>query len=385
MRFEFATAGRIVFEDGGLRHIGSLATGLGRRAFVLSGVPAHLAETLLGLLAASGLAATVCGVPGEPTIEAALEALEQARRFEADLLIGFGGGSAMDGAKAVAALLTNPGDPLDYLEVVGKGLPLRNPSLPVIAIPTTAGTGSEVTRNAVLGVKAQGVKVSLRSASMLPRLALVDPLLTVGLPPAVTASTGMDALTQVIEPLVCAQANPLSDAACREGIPRAARSLRQAYQHGDDVDARQDMALASLCGGLALANARLGAVHGFAAPLGGMFPAPHGAVCARLLPVVMGVNVRALQARAPQHPALARYTEIARLVTGNAAARPEDGVEWAAALCRDLAIPPLAAYGLTPAHFAGLAQKAATASSMQGNPIRLTEGELFEIMEGSLG
>lgn len=204
--------------------------------------------------------------------------------------------------------MANGGDPLDYAEVIGHGRPLERRSLPLIAIPTTAGTGAEVTRNAVIGSPEHRVKVSLRSPLMLPEVAIVDPELTRDLPPALTASTGLDALTQLIEPLVSCRTNPLTDALCRSGIQRAARSLRRAVEHGEDLVAREDMSLASLFSGLALANAALGAVHGLTGPLGGMFEASHGALCASLLPAVMEANVRALRHRAgtPRPAALQR-------------------------------------------------------------------------------
>jgi alcohol dehydrogenase class IV len=296
------------------------------------------------------------------------------------LVIGFGGGSAIDAAKAIAALLTNPGALLDYLEVIGQAQPLQRQAAPMIAIPTTAGTGAEVTRNAVLASPPHLVKVSLRSPLMLPTLAVVDPELTLALPPDVTASTGLDALTQLIEPFVSARANPLTDAICREGLRRAARSLQRAVEHGEDRDAREDMAVASLFGGLALANAALGAVHGFAGAVGGMFPAPHGAVCAALLAEVMDMNLRALRQRAPASPALARYEEVARLLTGNDRASAQDGVLWVRYLIAALRIPPLGAYGVKPEDVPALCAKAAAASSMKGNPIALDPAELDEIL-----
>ena len=235
-----------------------------------------------------------------------------------------GGGSAIDAGKALAAMLTNPGEPLDYLEVVGRGQPLRQPSAPFIAVPTTAGTGSEVTRNAVLAAPERGVKASLRSPYLLPRLAVVDPELTLDLPPALTASTGLDALTQLIEPYVSVRANPMTDLYAVEGLRRAAEALPRAWANGDDREARRGMCWASLLGGLSLANAGLGAVHGFAAPVGGMFPAPHGAVCAALLAPAMEINVEALRRRAPESRALGRYDEVARLAH-RAAARDRGG------------------------------------------------------------
>jgi alcohol dehydrogenase class IV len=383
--FEFATATRIRFGAGTLGELGVAAAALGTRALVVTrGDPAAGAR-VLELLAAQGVEGVTFGVDGEPTIALAQAGVAQARIVGCDLVIGCGGGSVLDAGKAIAVLLTNPGDPLDYLEVIGRGTPLREPPVPYIAIPTTAGTGAEVTRNAVLASPTHQVKVSLRSPLMLPRLALVDPELTHDLPPAITASTGLDALTQLIEPFVCNRPNPLTDALCRDGIVRAARSLRRAYEAGSrDPAAREDMALASLFGGLALANARLGAVHGFAAPIGGMFHAPHGAVCARLLPPVMEANLRALAARDPGHEALARYDEVARLVTGSPRAVAADGAAWVRELVGVLEVPALGAYAITADDIPALVEKAAVASSMQGNPIRLTAEEMAGILAEAL-
>jgi alcohol dehydrogenase class IV len=215
---------------------------------------------------------------------------------------------------------------------------------------------------------------------MLPRVALVDPELTYGLPPAVTAYTGLDALTQLIEPYVSARANPLVDALCADGIARVAGALGRAALDGADRAARRDMALASLFGGLALANAGLGVVHGFAAPLGGGWKAPHGALCAALLPHGMAANVAALQARAPQHPALARYTAIACLLTGRSDASAEDGIEWVQSLSAELKIPPLRAWGIAASDLPGVVEKAARASSMKANPLPLTGEELQAVL-----
>jgi alcohol dehydrogenase class IV len=384
MRFDFVTAGRVSFGDGILKEVGKIAAGFGTRALVVTRTSGARADDLLALLADAGLAAETFNLEGEPTVEDAAAGVARAREHAAQVVIGFGGGSALDGAKAIAALTANDGDPLDYLEVIGKGKPLRRVPLAVIAIPTTAGTGSEVTANAVLASKEHAVKVSLRSPLMLPRVALIDPELTCSLPAEVTASTGMDALTQCIEPFVSNRANPVTDAVAREGMLRGGRSLRQAYAQPDDADARRDMALAALFGGMALANAKLGAVHGFAAPIGGMFDAPHGAVCAALLPPVMEANLRALRERAPDSDALARYAEVARLLTGDAAATPEDGAAWARQLLADLTIAPLSAYGVTEESVTAIVEKAAVASSMQGNPIALTADELSAILRSAL-
>ncbi|MGB3905373.1 MAG: iron-containing alcohol dehydrogenase, partial [Anaerolineae bacterium] len=335
---------------------------------------------LVAALGEHGIETVAFSVAGEPTVEVARIATKRALEADCDLIIGVGGGSALDTGKAVAALLTNGGDPLDYLEIIGDGQALSEPSAPFIAIPTTAGTGSEVTRNAVLASPEHRVKVSLRSPLMLPRLALVDPELTYTMSPQVTAGTGLDALTQVMEPYVSKRTNALTDAICREGMRRAARSLRRAYEEGDDPAAREDMALASLFGGLALANAGLGAVHGFAGPMGGMFSSPHGALCGCLLPHVMAVNVRALQERAAESEALRRYDEIARILTGNGSSTADDGVGWVQDLCDALQVPSLGSYGITPDDFQALVDKASAASSMRGNPIQLTPGEMEEVL-----
>src|SRR5664279_1027412 len=293
MRFEFATAARILFGEGVVRAVGPAAAAMGRRTLLVTGVSRDRAAPLTALLEAAGVACAPFTVPGEPTVELVRAGAATARGEHCDLVIAMGGGSAIDAGKALAAMLANPGDPLDYLEVIGRGQPLAQASVPFIAIPTTAGTGTEVTRNAVLASPEHRVKASLRSPSMLPRLAVVDPELTYGLPAAITASTGLDALTQLIEPYVSVRANPMTDQFAIEGMRRAATALPRVWENGGDREARGEMAWASLLGGMALANAGLGAVHGFAAPLGGMWNAPHGAVCAALLPYAMEVNIRA--------------------------------------------------------------------------------------------
>ena len=380
MPFEFATAGRILFGEGAVHQAAPAAEKLGQRVLLVTGAAPGRAAPLVSELAAVGLAVVPFRVGGEPEIEFIRHGSEFARDERCDVVIAIGGGSAIDAGKALAAMLTNPGEPLDYLEVIGRGEPLKHPSAPFLAIPTTAGTGSEVTRNAVLASSGRRVKASLRSPHMLPRLAIVDPELTLGLPRAITASTGLDALTQLIEPYVSSRANSMTDMFCVEGsVRRAAAALPRVWDNGADLAARAEMSWASLLGGLALANAGLGAVHGFAAPIGGRFPAPHGAVCAAVLPHAMEINVAALRERAPRSPALKRYAEIARLATGRPQAEAEDAVRWAAMLCRKLEIPGLRAYGITEEDIPALVEGAARASSMKANPIALTEAEMHEI------
>jgi len=375
MPFEFRTATRIVFGEGQAGILPDLARSFGRRPLVVTGASAERAAPLV-----SGLLAETFAVPAEPTVDLVREGTRRALEGGCDLVISIGGGSAIDAGKAIAAIATNGGEPLDFLEVVGKGRAITVAPLPYIAVPTTAGTGSEVTRNAVLGVPIHGVKASLRSPQMLPRVALVDPELTYGLGPEITAYTGLDALTQLIEPYVSARANPLTDAICIEGIKHAAGALRRAYHDGTDRDARREMALASLFGGLALANSGLGVVHGFAAPLGGSSKAPHGALCASLLPHGMAANVAALRARAASHPALERYALVARLLTGRSDAQAEDGIDWVQALCAELNVPPLRTWGIGEAELPSVVEKAADASSMQANPLRLTTEELLALV-----
>lgn len=384
MRFEFATATRILFGAGTFKDAPKEVAALGRKALIVCGGRAETGEALRDGLATLGVEAALFQVPGEPTVQLAADGVAAARALGAEVVVGIGGGSAVDAGKAIAALATNPGAALDYLEVIGAGKALTERPLPYVAIPTTAGTGAEVTRNAVLASPEHAVKVSLRSPLILPLLALVDPELTYSLPADVTASTGMDALTQVLEPFVSPRATPMTDAFARDGIRRAARSLRRVFTTPDDAEAREDMALASLFGGLALANAGLGAVHGYASPLGGMFPIPHGVACARLLPFVMDANVRALRERQPDSPALERYREVAQILTGDAQATAEAGVAWVQALLQDLAIPPLSRYGITPAHFAEIVDSAAKASSMKANPIVLTADELTAILAAAV-
>jgi alcohol dehydrogenase class IV len=384
MKFEFATATKIIFGAGAVSETGTIAKSLGGRALVVTGRNTKRAESVLKLLSGAGVDLATFTVEGEPEIGTIEQGLAVARKEKCDLVIGCAGGSALDSAKAIAAMLTNEGELLDYVEIIGRGKMLAKPAAPFIAIPTTAGTGSEVTRNAVLAAPEQKLKVSLRSPLMLARVAIVDPELTHELPPELTASTGLDALTQLIEPYVCLRANPLTDGLCIEGIRRVARSLRAAFADGKNKSAREDMALAGLFGGLALANAGLGAVHGIAGPIGGNFPAPHGAICAALLPHVMAANLHALRQRGPKSAALSRYDEIARQLTGNDGAMAADGVDWIHKLIVDLRIERLGNFGIREKHVAELCAKAMQTSSMKANPVVLTAQELADTLRPAL-
>ena len=380
MKFEFATASRIIFGQGTVKEVAPMASEMGSCALLVTGRNVERASSLLGSLKNSGMRIITFSVSNEPTIKLTIEGVELARQNTCDIVIGMGGGSVIDTAKAIAALLTNSGDIIDYLEVIGRGKPLSRPSAPCIAIPTTAGTGAEVTKNSVLTSEEHKVKVSLRSPTMLPDLAIVDPELTYSMPPSLTASTGLDALTQNLESFVSVKSNPLTDTICMEGLKRAARSLLRAFRDGSDTGAREDMAVVSLFGGLALANSKLGAIHGIAGPMGGMFPIPHGVICARLLPFVVEVNVRALQRHNPQQYLL-RYDQVAQMLTGKSNAKTEDGIAWIYALCDALDIPGLSDFGITEDQFPDLIARSKEASSMKGNPVKLTDEELTEIFQ----
>jgi len=379
--FEFATAGRIMAGAGRAAELPGVLAALGSRVLVCTGAnPARHASLLAGL----GLPAAMFPVAGEPTAELARAGVAAAREHGADVIAAIGGGSVIDLGKAVAMLLANGGDPLDYLEVVGSAQKITQAAVPCVAVPTTAGTGAEVTANAVLAVPEHRLKASLRSPLMIPRVALVDPLLTASCPPPVTAASGLDALTQCLEPFVSVRATPLTDGLAREGLRRAATGLRAAHADGGDLAARTDMAVCALLGGMALANAKLGAVHGLAGVIGGTADVPHGMACAALLAPVIEANVRTLRSRTPGSPALGRYAEVAQLLTGEPGASIQDGLAWIGETIALLGVPGLGAFGLRPGQADAIAAKAMTSSSMQGNPVPLSHDELTAVLKEAL-
>lgn len=391
--FDFFCLGRVVFGRGALDRIGPLAAGLGRRTLAVTnaGQPGDggVADRLAGLLAAEGVAVTWRRQRGEPTVTDVEQALLAARSAACDSVIGLGGGSAIDAAKAVAGLLTNPGSPLDYMEVVGQGLPLRQPAAPWIAVPTTAGTGAEATRNAVIGCPEKKFKASLRSEHLLAKIAVIDPELAVPAPPPVTAASGLDALCQLIESYTSNRAQPLTDALALQGVSLAASALPRVYADGADLDAREAMALAALFSGITLANAGLGAVHGFAAPLGANFPIPHGTICAALLPHVVSANIAALAAESMRHPYLERYAELGRRLTGDRALGRDEALEGCRRFLFDLVcklkVPPLGEFGLARENIPGMVALARKASSMRYNPVVLTDETLRRILAAAAG
>jgi len=384
VRFDLAVPVDIRFGAGRVSEVPEAFARLGAsRVLVVTGRTTSRADTLRSELRETGISSIVFGVATEPSIERVRAAVSLVAESGCDAVLGFGGGSALDVAKAVAVLALSGTDPTDHLEVIGAGHPIERPGLPCVAVPTTAGTGSEVTRNSVLS--GGGVKASLRSPLILPKVALVDPELLVGVPKPTIAASGMDALSQLIEPLLSKRANPFSDALARDGIRRSARSLRRGYEEGmEESGVREDLALASLFSGMCLANSGLGAVHGLAAAAGARLSAPHGAVCAAVLAAVMDVNLRALRERAREDPALPRMTDVATLLTGLTEATPEDAIAWLQELTTALSIPGLASYGLNQDEIAPMVAAAQEASSMRGNPIELRDEEVTEIITRSL-
>jgi len=375
--FELASPGRIVFGAGVVDRVGPALTALkARRILLVTGRSSRWSEAISATIDAEAVGFVV---PGEPTLAMVSDGRALATAKKCDAVVAFGGGSAIDAGKAIAVLAGNEGDILEHMEIVGKAKPLPRPGLPCIAIATTAGTGAEVTKNSVLASPQAKVKASLRSPHLLPILALVDPNLLEGMPSSVLAATGLDALSHLLESFVSLRANAFTIALGKEGMGRIARSLLPAFQLGLDAERREDLALASLFGGLCLSNSGLGAVHGFAAPLGGMWKTPHGAVCAALLPAVMAANISALEKRAPKSPSLARYRELNRFL-----AQGSDAARWVADLTEALAIPKLSAMGVRPDDVPLLVEKAKVASSMRGNPIVLTDEELTAIVHASL-
>lgn len=380
VNFSFATAGQIIFGNHSLEKVPGLVAGFGQKVVLVTGKNSSRAKELVAKFS-TGTDTVFFNVTDEPTTDLIEAGVQLARDHASEVIVGFGGGSVVDSAKAIAVLATNKGELLNYLEVIGRGKPLTEKPLPCIAIPTTAGTGAEVTKNSVIKSPENNVKVSLRNNQMYPDVAVVDPVLTWSMPPELTASTGIDALTHLLETFVSNQTNPFIDMVCREGLTRIARSLRKAYKNGNDKQAREDMAMASLLGGMALANVKLGAVHGFAGPMGGMFSIPHGAVCACLMSAVIDENIQGLRERKLDS---SKFDELAKILTGNEKAMSNDAAIWAAELVAELKIPSLSEYGLTKEDFPVLVEKAKVASSMKGNPVELTDEQLFCILDRSL-
>jgi alcohol dehydrogenase class IV len=378
--FAFSTAGTIRFGRGVAQDAAAVAAGFSTSVLVLHGRTPARAGWLLDDLRRRGAEVLAIACPGEPDLTLVEDALAAARPAAPGVVVAVGGGAAIDLGKALAALIPNPAGPLAYLEVVGEGRALDVAPLPVIAVPTTAGTGSEVTKNAVIGVPAHRRKVSLRDPRMIPRIALVDPALTDRTPAAVTFASGLDAVTQVIEPYVSTVANPLTDALCRDAIPRGLAALVR-LSAAEDPAARDDIALASLCGGIALANAGLGAVHGLAAVIGGRTRAAHGAICAALLPHVLTANAAAVP---PDSAAAARLQDVRAWIAAALSVPPAGALETLASWSRHVGIPRIADMAIDEADIPAIGSEARSASSSRANPVPPQAFDFESVLRSSL-
>lgn len=395
MNFNFFTPTRVIFGRGRMAELGPSAASLGRHALLVTGRASAgssgLQTELSNLLARAGVEVTHFSVAGEPSVETVDHAAELARNTGCDLVVAVGGGSCLDTGKAAALLAANDGSALDYLEVIGRGLKPERPGLPTIAMPTTGGTGAEATRNAVLGHGPSRRKVSFRHEYLMPRVALVDPALTDSLPPPLTASSGMDALTQLIEALFSRAANPLTDALALDGIRRASHALPIAYgiEAGDVATARDNLSLAALESGICLGSAGLGIVHGLSGPLGGRFPVPHGFACAALLPHAFSANVHTLIDRGRSEPALRKLTPLAVVMGIDVTNKDISGAAAAVTerlnkLVRLLRVPRLREFGVTRESLPALAREGLFSSSTRYNPIDFSAEDLEEILTAAL-
>lgn len=374
--FGFAGPAEIAFGRGrAATEAAPRVAALGRRVLLVRGRSAGRAAWLRAALEAEGCAVAEIASTGEPDLAAVTAAAEAARM--AEVVVALGGGAAIDLGKAAAALATADGPPLRYLEVVGEGRPLPAAPLPFVALPTTAGAGAEATRNAVVGVPEHRRKVSLRDARMLPRLALVDSALADGCPWPVTLASGLDAVTQVIEPWICTRATPYTDALCEAAIPRGLRALVR-LAAGEDAAARDEMAWVALCGGLALANSGLGVVHGLAGVLGGMTGGAHGAICGRLLPFGLAANEERAAGETARRIAQVRRW-IAEALDAEAGGALDALAGWSAAQ----GLPGLTAMGLSPDERGAAAEAAAISSSMKANPTALSAADLEALLRAA--
>jgi alcohol dehydrogenase class IV len=382
MNFEFGTAQRIIFGQGCVNQAQDIILGYGKRVLLITGKHNQYNNPILNQQSIKKQYEILQIVSEkEPGIGFIQDSLKTIEGFRPDVVVSIGGGSVIDTGKALSILSSNEGGLLDYLEVIGKGNALTKESLPFIAIPTTAGTGSEATRNAVIYDQASGLKVSLRSPFMLPKVAMIDPLLTLGLPPEITASTGMDALTQVIEPIITRKRNPITDSICFHAVSIAREALINAYNDPDNLEAREQMALVSLIGGMALANSGLGVVHGFAAAIGGMYPGiHHGQICAALLPASFAMNYQASKGKPQYANIIHRMEEISRLLTGKSQTKPDEALKE---LVSEIGIPGIEKLGIEKKDYPTIIEKALKSSSMKGNPFDLSREELSQILEMS--
>ncbi len=383
--FSFARTPELLFGAGLREAIPGLATRYGRNILLVTGrsfIDTAHGQELLAALAEIGIAVRCLKIHGEPSPDLIATVVRGQRQAGITAVLAIGGGSVLDAGKAIAAMLTVESSILDHLEGLPGFRPHPGTTLPVIAVPTTAGTGSEATKNAVLShVGEQGFKRSLRHDNFVPAVAVIDPELALSCPPAVTAACGLDALTQLLEGLVSTGASPLSDALALSGIVRcAAYLLPAATDAADSNDARAGMAYAAYLSGLVLANAGLGIIHGLAGPLGARFPVPHGVACGVLLPVATEITIAALRARDPQSPALAKYAQAGGILAGG---KPPDADLLVSELHRYagiLTLPRLSTFGMTEEHIPALVRQA----GQKTHPVQLTGEEIAGILRLAL-
>ncbi|WP_456295834.1 iron-containing alcohol dehydrogenase [Vibrio sp. AK197] len=377
--FDFMTATRVIFGQDALLSSLSVINQYGYSALLVTDKHNQEGNAVGDYLHNQHFRYQHLVVSGEPYITMVEEAAVEARKFGPDMVIAMGGGSALDMGKALAAVIPNKGNVYDYVEVVGRKVPLKSKPLPFIAIPTTAGTGSEVTHKAVLKSGQDRIKVSLRSSDMLADVAIVDPTLTYGMPKELSARGAMTAFTHLMEAYVCSQPNPLTDMICEEGLRRLSRSIIPSCLR-DEPQGREDLAVASMLGGMASTNAYLGAAHGLAASLAGKMTAPHSVITARLAPYVMEENIKVAQLEGKLE-VLKRYRTMARILTNHNDAHMSDGIAWVKMILEQLRIPALSQFGVCRTSFEQVVDGAMKSVSIKGNPLPLTKARLTFILD----
>ncbi|MEZ8194622.1 iron-containing alcohol dehydrogenase [Vibrio cortegadensis] len=381
--FQFMTSTRIIFGEGALQSSLSILNQFGYSVLLVTGQDPERSSPIIQYLKNQSMRYQHVAINGEPNITMVEETAVSGRKFQPDMVVAIGGGSVIDMGKALAAVIPNQGDVYDYVEVVGRNVPLKTKPIPLIAIPTTASSGSEVTKNAVLKSGQDRVKVSLRSPDMLADVAIVDPTLTYGTNAYTSGRGAMDAFTHLMEAYVCGDPNPLTDMVCEEGLRRLSPSIIAACKQ-DDHKARADLSFAAMLGGMAITNAKLGAAHGLASALGGKLNAPHSVISGRLAPFVMSENINEAKA-AGRSDILNRYKRIAQIVTGRTNAHIEDSVLWVQMVLDKLALPHLSEFGVCSTSFEQVAQDALQSVAIKGNPLPLNEERLIHILNQVCG
>ncbi|MEE4377122.1 MAG: iron-containing alcohol dehydrogenase [Candidatus Competibacteraceae bacterium] len=395
MRYPFSIARlpRIEFGAGAISQLPELVQHYGRRVLLITGAHSFQNsihwEPLLAALNQADMHWEHLTVADEPSPTLVDDAVKRWHSADINAVAGIGGGSVLDAAKAIAGLLPSGASVMDYLEGVGTGQSYDGPALPFIAVPTTAGTGSEATKNAVLSVRGeQGFKKSFRHDSLVPEYALVDPDLLATCPPRQIAANAMDALTQLLESFVSSRANPFTDALAESGLEAVRDGLFAWYDGGEDAaSGRAQLAYAALTSGICLAQTGLGSVHGLASPLGAFFPIPHGEVCGTLVASASRVNIDALRSRETENPARDKYARAGNILSGRTHKNPRNARETLVLILKEwterLELPRLSSYGIQEADFARIVANS-RGGSMKTNPIVLSDDEVTEILRQRL-